>query len=194
MNAINSLYVEKKLRELNTGTVFSLYDYIDCCTYNEMKKLVYREIKKKNVERIIEGLYFRTSEGYSHPSIDDIASGLAKRSGCIISPSLASVMNAFGLHACDESYVYYTSSYSHNYRVYGVDIRLVSVPEKDIVNLSPVSVLVVSALRSIGFGKVSDEDIAAIRTRLSDEERKIVLNECRNCTRWIYKTIEKISM
>ena len=195
MNAVNSLYVQKKLRELNTGAVFSLYDYIEFCTYNEMKKLVYREIQKKNVERIIAGLYFRTAAGCTHPSIDDIAAGLARRNGCVISPSVASVMDAFGMPAeSNESYVYYSSSYSHKYNIYGEEIDFVSVPERDIVSLSPVSVLVVSALRSIGYGKVTDENIEAIRKRLSDEERKKVLSECRNCTRWIYKAIEKICL
>ena len=71
--------VENAINVMNPGTVFSIYDFIGYGSYDDIKKIIYKSISNKNVDRIIDGLFYKMSYDSCHPSLDDVAKGIARR-------------------------------------------------------------------------------------------------------------------
>ena len=90
------------------------------------------------------------------------------------------------------NYEYYSTGQSCSYKIYGETLRFISVPEEDLFDLSPVSVVVIAAIRIIGYRAINEGHIEKIRKKLSTNDLKRLVIECENCTPWIYRQIKRL--
>ena len=58
--------------------------------------------------------------------------------------------------------------------------------------MSPLTVLVIEALKTLGKNRVDDNTIAILRDQLSEQDKKVLLSESANSSEWIYKTIQEV--
>ena len=63
---------------------------------------------------------------------------------------------------------------------------------REISGLSEKSAMVVQAIRAIGQGRLSEQNINKIRGILTDAERIALLKETKNVAGWIYRYIKTI--
>ena len=63
---------------------------------------------------------------------------------------------------------------------------------KEITGLSPKTILVIQALKTLGNENVDDKTIRVLSRRLNEEEKNLLLEEGTEATDWIYSAIKKI--
>ena len=190
--------IEERIHKSEPGTVFVTSDFSDLATTYAANGALRRLEKSGDIRQIMRGVYELPQ--YSEllkedvaPSTDLVAQAIARNYGWTIAPSGETALNLLGLSAQVPATWEYISDGSYRTYQYGnVTIKFKKASNRELAKLSPKTAVVVRALKSLGRGRVSKEDIDEIRSRLSEEEKKRALEEARYTTSWIYDEIKRI--
>ena len=63
---------------------------------------------------------------------------------------------------------------------------------RDITGMSPMTILVIEALKTLGQNSVDDSTISILKDQLSEQDKKVLLSESTNSAAWICKTIQEV--
>lgn len=185
--------IEEIIQQRDTGTIFSIYDFVTLGSYEGAKKALLRIEKEGKLERIMNGLYFKTGDLYTHPDMDATADAVARKFGWTVCPSGERCLYLLGLAETPETGNTYLSSGPYRtYTVYGAPLVFIHTTPRDIAQLSPKSALVVQALKELGKTNVTDEILRAISLTLTKEEKTALLKETTGSTSWVYHEIVKM--
>ena len=190
--------IYNKIQELPYGSVFVVSDFLDFGGNDAIKQNLKRFADEGLILRIATGLYYKPK--YSEllreneaVDLNEAAKAIARNYNWSITPSGENSLNMLGLSTQVPAYYEYISS--GPYRDYYIDnmpLRFLHRNLKETQGYSPITALVIQALKSIGKENVTPKHIEILKNRISSEDKTILLTEAKKTTAWIYQTIKDI--
>ena len=190
--------IYNKIQELPYGSVFVVSDFLDFGGNDAIKQNLKRFADEGLILRIATGLYYKPK--YSEllreneaVDLNEVAKAIARNYNWSIAPSGENSLNMLGLSTQVPAYYEYISS--GPYRDYYIDnmpLRFLHRNLKETQGYSPITALVIQALKSIGKENVTPKHIEILKSRISNEDKTILLTEAKKTTAWIYQTIKDI--
>lgn len=198
---MNNGYTEQiRNRIINSpyGSVFVSSDFADIADSNTIKQIINRLIQEGTLRRIMRGVFDRPKYSqllgeYVAADPDAVAKALARCYHWTIAPCGDTALNMLGLSTQVTAVWSYISD--GPYKTYKWDnskIEFKHRTNKEITGLSPMSILVIQALKTLGKANVDAKTIRILSRRLNEDEKATLLTEAVEATDWIYTVIKEI--
>lgn len=174
---------------------FSCYDFTDLESYKAVSKCLERLEDSKIIIRIIQGIYClnRFDDVLSLPilpSIDDVVSCLSRKHVWFICPTGVTALNIMGLSTqVPASYIYHSSGPYKKYLIYGTPVIFKRTMSRELISYSNKTLLLIQCIKEIGKDNITDDEILILKKRLSQNEKRIALQETTAVQSWIRKII-----
>jgi len=174
----------------NRGWVFTASHFLDIGSRTAVAQALVRLVKAGSIRRLAHGLYDYPEK---HPTLGDlppnyerIAQALAGRDSLKIQPSGAYAANLLGLtEQVPARIVFLTDGFNRTVQINKQQIVLKRTTPKNMATAGRVSGLVIQALRHLGQDHVDDNIIGMLKKRLSDADRRQLMNDLRYAPVWI---------
>ena len=198
---MNNGYTEKiRNRIINApdGSVFVNSDFADIADNNTVKQSINRLVQEGVLRRVIRGVfdkpqYSRLLGEYVAVNPDAVARALARCYHWTIAPCGDTALNMLGLSTQVTAVWSYISD--GPYKTFQWDktkIEFKHRTNKEITGLSPITILVIQGLKTLGKENIDDKTIRVIPGRLNENEKAALLVESTEATDWIYSVIKEI--
>jgi DNA-directed RNA polymerase subunit K/omega len=203
----NDIYMESTENKMEThikkqrrGKLLFASDFALCGNTEAVFKALQRLHKSGLIMRVAHGIYYYpkiNKNRYIHtkylsPSIDEIAYGIAKRDKIRIVPTGSYALNALGLSTqVPANAVFITDGAPRRIAVgKGKGILFKHTSEaRSLAYKSKLIMLIVSALREIGEGKVSEQQLEIIKSHLANVSQKELETDIQLMPLWVRKII-----
>ena len=198
---MSNSYMEKireRIMQAPDGSVFVNSDFADITDTNTIKQIISRLIKEGTLRRIIRGVfekpkYSKLLQEYVAADPNEIANALARCYHWTIAPCGDTALNKLGLSTQVTAVWSYISD--GPYKTYEWDktkIEFKHRTNKEITALSPTTILVIQALKTLGKENTDSKVIRILSHRLNTEEKAALLREGSEATDWVYNVIREI--
>ena len=187
----------KRLNEQNIK-VFTINDIIDLGSYDNLRKILERMTKSGILRRLIRGVYEipkynKTFNTIAPPSIDEIAKALARNFNWDIYPSGNYALNILGVSTqIPSKYIYISSGPNRKYEYEGNIIVFKHATLKETNSFSYITNIVIQAFKELGKDNITDDIIKLICQKFSSDEIKLICEEAKKTTIWIYQNILRL--
>lgn len=191
--------IEKRIDKFEYGTVFTPNDFIDISSNDKAGVALSRIYQKGKIRRIMQGIYDKPEysnliKEYASPRPDKVAETLARKFNWTIAPTGNTALNMLHLSTqVSNKWEYISNGPSRVYKFYNTNLEFHSSMQREISGFHKVTVMVIGALRCIGEKNIMPRDIKILKDVLTEEDKKIILEEGKTSTKWIYEIIKKIS-
>ena len=198
---MNNGYTEKiRNRIINApdGSVFVNSDFADIADNNTVKQSINRLVQEGVLRRVIRGVFDKPKHSrllgeYVAVDPDAVARALARCYHWTIAPCGDTALNMLGLSTQVTAVWSYISD--GPYKTFQWDktkIEFKHRTNKEITGLSPMTILVIQGLKTLGKENIDDKTIRVISGRLNENEKAALLVESTEATDWIYSVIKEI--
>lgn len=198
---MSNSYMEKireRIMQAPDGSVFVNSDFADITDTNTIKQIISRLIKEGTLRRIIRGVfekpkYSKLLQEYVAADPNEIANALARCYHWTIAPCGDTALNKLGLSTQVTAVWSYISD--GPYKTYEWDktkIEFKHRTNKEITGLSPTTILVIQALKTLGKENTDSKVIRILSHRLNTQEKAALLREGSEATDWVYNVIREI--
>ncbi len=162
---------DKILNDIKTfddGTIFSINDFYHEGTKNTIKSILFRLEKKKEIVRLIDGMYTKPKfsnilSEYSYPTITEIANKIAEKFSWTICPSKDHALNLIGLSTqVPNDFIYISDGPYREYEYRGKKLIFKHSSNRFITDYSYILSLSVQSIKAIGRDNITDDDIIKI--------------------------------
>lgn len=180
------------------GSVFVNSDFADIADNNTIKQSINRLIQEGVLRRVIRGVFDKPKFSkllgeYVAADPDAVAKALARCYHWTIAPCGDTALNMLGLSTQVTAVWSYISD--GPYKTYEWDktkIEFKHRTNKEVTGLSPTTILVIQALKTLGKEHVDEKTIRVLSRRLNEDEKAALLAEGAEATDWIYTVIKEI--
>lgn len=190
--------IEERIMGYPYGTAFSASDFLDIADANSVSQVLFRLEKNGEIRRVISGIYDKPAysqliQEYGVPRIDKIAEALARRFNWNIAPSGDTALNLLHISTqVPNVWEYVSDGPYRNYMIGKTPLKFKHVMPREINGYSPITVMVIRAIRAIGKGNITQEQLDRFSSVIPSEEKEILLTEARTASGWIYRVIKDI--
>ena len=172
------------------GWVFTLNHFFDLGSRTAVAQSLSRLVKSKTIRRLAHGIYDYPKK---HPTLGDlpadyerIAQALAGRDNLKIQPTGAYAANLLGLsEQVPARIVFLTDGSNRTVQINKRKIVLKKTTPKNMATAGRISGLVIQALRHLGQDHVEGNIIGMLKKRLSDADKRQLMNDLRYAPVWI---------
>lgn len=180
----------EKIQRSPRGTLFFTDSFLDISNAKTVAKALERFVQSGKLQRAATGMYVRPVEdeilGPILPGIEEIAEAIAKRDKARAVPTGSYALYKLGLTTqVPMNIVYYTDSSQRQVKVGKQIITFKKASARNVSAIGEISKLVIQALRTIGKGKVTDQEMRIIRERLKDEKPYHLQHDIKVAPEWI---------
>jgi len=192
--------IENNIKKSKRGKIFFQDDFAILGTPGAIRLALSRIEKKGLLVRVAHGIYSYPrinkiewiENKYILPSIDEIAQSIAKRDKIRIVPTASHALNALGLSTqVPTNVVYITDGTPRRIKVgkgRGILFKH-TTNTRNLAYKSKLLMLIVMALREIGEGKVTNEQLAIIKEHFSHITKKEFETDIKLIPLWIRKLL-----
>ena len=172
------------------GWVFTPNYFLDLGSRTAVAQSLSRLVKSKTIRRLAHGIYDYPKK---HPTLGDlpadyerIAQALAGRDNLKIQPTGAYAANLLGLsEQVPAKIVFLTDGSNRTVQINKRKIVLKKTTPKNMATAGRISGLVIQALRHLGQDHVEGNIIGMLKKRLSDADKRQLMNDLRYAPVWI---------
>lgn len=199
MEIINNLEkIKNIINQSNPGSVFIASDFANIANNDVIRKNLSLLTKRNFINRIGHGLYIKPE--YSKLTnelipfdVDKVASAIARNYGWKIIPFGQTALNILGLsNQVPVAYEYLSDGPYRSYTIGGYNINYMHRANKDLNDLPYKTALIISAIRALGETNVRSNQIEVIKSKLTEDEAKQILDDTKYITRWVRKVLETV--
>ena len=189
---------KQMIEKMENNKPFGVSDLSEAGNYDAVRKQLIRLAEGGEIKRLFDGVYYKPVysklTGELLPvNIDKVASYLAERYGWTIIPSEELALNYFGLSTqVPAKYVYLSSGPYRDFLINDTMLSFKHTANRNLLNMSKTSAILVQALRGLGKGNINENDIEAIRSALDKEEIYEATKETKNVSAWINQEVKRI--
>lgn len=188
--------VERIANKRKAGTILFSEDFQELNNSGAVKIALHRLVKRGDLRRIARGIYvkpkFSDLVGEVLPTTEEVAIAIAKRDKARILPTGSYAMHVLGLTTqIPLKLVYLTDGSPRKITIGKRTIRFKKTTPKNLALKGEISRLVVQALKEIGKGKATQNEIAKIEDILKKEEKKILKHDIALAPQWIAEIMTK---
>ena len=190
--------IDERIMSFPSGTAFSASDFLDIADANTVSQALFRIEKDGRIRRVINGVYNKPAfsqliQEYAVPRVDKVAEALARRFNWNIAPSGDTALNILHISTqVPNTWEYVSDGPYRDYLIGKVPLKFRHVMPREISGYSPMTIMVIQGIRTIGKGKMTQELADRFSSVLTEEDRETILKEARTATGWIYKEIKNI--
>jgi len=190
--------IEKKIKELPKGSLIFISDFTEEYGYEVTRKVLQRLHTRKEIIRILRGIYYQPKEsellGTLYPGISQIAEAIAKRDRARIIPTGSYALNMLGLSTqIPMNVVYLTDGSARKIELGKQKITFKKTSPKNLAVTHRLSNLIIQAFRALGEKNVTSEIEAKIKEVIDRSgETEIIKREIINAPVWIQKIVLRI--
>jgi hypothetical protein len=180
------------------GKIFFSKDFMPYGTNVAVRHTLSRLCKEEMIVRLSAGIYLypkvHKQLGMLYPSIENIAKAIAKQDKARLIPTGVYALNALGLSTqVPMKVVFLTDGTPRVIKIGGkASIYFKKTIPKYLSFKGKITVLVIFALKEIGKENVSDVHLQKIKTALSHELPKYIMNDAALAPEWISDVILKL--
>ncbi len=199
MNASDNA-VRERILGLERGAIFFPSDFDDIATDTAVRQTLSRMVKRGEIIRVSRGIYCypRSNPAFGldiiPPSAEDIAQRVAERDKVKIIPTGDQALNQLGLSTQVPGNAVYITNGARKKISLGKE-RSIVFRESNEFRLfdfkSKVMMLAVSAMRSIGDDKITDDILSAIKKIVKNISPEIYIHDIRLAPVWVRKKLEE---
>ncbi len=180
------------------GSVVTPGDFMDLGSRQAVDLVLHRLAKKGTLRRLARGLYDypRTDPdlGLLSPTTDAIVKALKGRDKILLQPSGGYAANLLGLSdQVPMKIVFLTDGPARRVQLGKQVIILKHTTPRAMATAGRISGLVIQALRHIGQGHVDDAVVFRLQKRLSDDDRRQLLQDIRYAPAWIAAILRRVA-
>ena len=190
--------IEERIKSYSYGTAFSASDFLDIADANSVSQALFRIEKDGTIRRVINGVYDKPAyseliKEYGVPRIDRIAEALARRFNWNISPSGDTALNILHISTqVPNVWEYVSDGPYRDYMIGKTPLKFKHIMAREISGYSPITAMIIQAIRAIGKGNMTQEQLDRFSSVIAAEDRETLLREARTASGWIYKAIKSI--
>ena len=194
----NSQMIRNRIERAEPGTLFVPADFNDIADRPAAHNILSRLVRDGTLRRAARGVYGKPRVSgllgeEIPPSVDDVAHAIARSNGWTIVPSGNYALNMLGLDTQVPARFSYVSSGPYKrYDIGGVEVSFSHRANRDILEKSYLTCLIVQALKALGREGVDDAVIAKLASRLSEGEAEALYNETRNATSLVFDAAKQV--
>ena len=192
--------IEANIKRQRRGKLLFASDFALCGSTEAIFKALQRLHKSGLIMRVAHGIYYYPKinknkyikSKYLSPSIDEIAYGIAKRDKIRIVPTGSYALNTLGLSTqVPANAVFITDGAPRRIAVgKGKGILFKHTSEaRGLAYKSKLLMLIVSALREIGEGKATPQQLEIIKSHLSNVSQKELETDIQLMPLWVRKIL-----
>ena len=201
--AVQSVYnkIKKQIETSKRGNLFFPDDFAAIGSSDAVRSALVRLCRTDILIRVAQGIYYypkvdtKWGSGVIPPSIEEIANGIAKRDKVRIAPTGAYVLNQLGLSTQIPANVVFVTDGSQR-RVStgkGRGILFKHTSEMRIFAYrSHLMMLVVMALREIGEGNVTEQQMMVIKSHLANIPQEEFQKDIQLAPVWVRKILAEL--
>ena len=189
--------VAQRIARKGTGAVFTPADFLDLGSRNAIDLALSRAARAGTIRKLARGLYdtprVDPAIGPLAPATDDVAHALRDRDGTRLQPAGAHAAHLLGLSdQVPVRAVFLTDGRSRTVRLGRRQIVLKHTTPKQMATAGRISGTVIQALRWLGRSHVTPELISALRRRLSEADRRQLVDDIRYAPAWIAGVLRRV--
>lgn len=190
--------IEERIQNSPKGTIFVTSDFTDLASSNAANKALLRLEEAGLIRRILYGVYEYPDYNeflseYVEPSPDMVARALARKFGWTIVPCGETALNMLELPTQIPAVWLYVSDGTYKEYEYGnTIIKFKRTTNKEISKISYKTALIIQALKALGRENITAEIVNKIAFATTKEEKKMMFDEAKYATSWIYEIIKEI--
>ena len=194
-----SKQIQDRIGNALEGTVFVNSDFADIADTETIRRNLNRLTKTGILRRILKGIYEKPEysemlKEYVAADPEAVAKALARNYHWTIAPCGNTALNLLGLSTQVTAVWSYISDGPYKtYEWNSTKIEFKHRTNKEITVLSYMTALVIQALKTLGKANVTSETIQALSSRLSEEDKSVMLREAAESTDWVYNAIRQIA-
>ena len=189
--------IENKVKYGRRGKILFASDFSTFGLPKSVNNAMERLTESGMLIRLAQGIYLypkidtRLGLGMLYPTVETIAHEIAKRDKARIVPTGAYALNALGFSTqIPMNVVFLTDGATRKIKIgNGQGIVFKRTVAKNLSYKNDVLLLVVAALKEIGDGKVTSEQLTKIKNLISKEKQKDVEADLQLAPAWIKKLI-----
>jgi len=189
--------IAQKIRHLKQGSIVFIEDFKDYGTAGSVKIALHRLVKAKKISRLARGIYAKPK--FSKllnqevlPSAEEVAIAIAKRDKARLLPTGAFAQNALGLSTqVPLRIVYLTDGSPRTIKIGNRTIQFKKTTPKNLALKGKISKLVVQALKDIGKGNTTQQELKKIKTLLLKEDKQDLKHDIDLAPQWIAEIMAK---
>lgn len=194
-----SKQIQERIGNALEGTVFVNSDFADIADTETIRRNLNRLTQTGTLRRILKGIYEKPEysemlKEYVAADPEAVAKALARNYHWTIAPCGNTALNLLGLSTQVTAVWSYISDGPYKtYEWSSTKIEFKHRTNKEITGLSYMTALVIQALKTLGKANVTSETIQALSSRLSEEDKAVMLREASESTDWVYNAIRQIA-
>jgi len=199
--AINQ--IERKIKNYRRGKIFFIDDFVALGTSDAVKKTLQRLVHSNMLVRLANGIYWypkKEKELYGvkisgEPTLDEIAKAIAKRDKARIVPTGLHALNLLNLSTQVPVNVVYITDGAPRRIAIGKGRGILFKHTSEVRRLafkSELLMLINSALREIGEGKIYPYEVEVIKEKLKYATKKDIDNDINLMPIWVREIVLKL--
>jgi predicted transcriptional regulator of viral defense system len=194
--------IEIKIKKCGRGKIFFATDFANFGTPEAIKKALQRLVKSGFINRVAHGIYYYPKKDITignlvisdeKPSIDNIAHAIAKRDKARIVPVGDYALNLLGLSTqVPMNVVYITNGTARRIKIEGSIKGILfkhTSETRSLAYKSKLLMLIVSAMREIGEGKIRENELKIIKEHFQTVDKKDFEHDIKLMPLWVRKTL-----
>ena len=190
--------IQKRIGAAPDSTIFIVSDFADVADSETIRRNLNRLVQAGTLRRVLKGVFEKPKFSkllgeYVAADPDAVAKALARYYHWTIAPCGDTALNMLGLSTQVTAVWSYISDGPYKtYEWNKTEIAFRHRTNKEISGLSPITILVIQALKTLGKQHVDEKTIRILSRRLNENEKAALLTEEAEATDWIYTVIKKI--
>lgn len=196
MSAANA--IQQRIEEAPQGTIFIPSDFFDIASVESANTTLSRMASKGKISRVVRGVYAKPKHSTIlnkeiMPSPNEVAEAIARSNKWIIAPAGDTALNALGLDTQVPAVYEYVSSGPYKTYQYGnFTITMKHRANRDLLQCSPLTCLIIQALKALGKEGATPAVAKSLVNRLSAEEVETFYKETQTATSWIFEFAKQL--
>lgn len=190
--------IKNRIALYEDGDIFFTTDFKEIANLATIRKYLGRQVEEGTIRRVMDGVYEKPKyskilDEFIPTDPEKVAYALAKKYHWTISPCGDVALNKLGLSTQVPVVWSYVSD--GPYREFTWDNIILSFKHKtnrEISFMSRISIMVIEAIKTLGKDNIDEKTIAILRSRLSREEKTVLLKDATDSASWIFDIVKKV--
>lgn len=190
--------IKNRIALYEDGDIFFTTDFKEIANLATIRKYLGRQVEEGTIRRVMDGVYEKPKYSkilgeFIPTDPEKVAYALAKKYHWTISPCGDVALNKLGLSTQVPVVWSYVSD--GPYREFTWDNIILSFKHKtnrEISFMSRISIMVIEAIKTLGKDNIDEKTIAILRSRLSGEEKTVLLKDAIDSASWIFDIVKKV--
>jgi hypothetical protein len=188
----------KAIKAFPEEYAFTSKDLADLADPTVVRQTLVRLNKDGVIRRVLRGVYdvprYSTFlKEFVPPSPSSIARAIARAHRWTIVPTGVSALNLLGLSTqVPAKWMFLSDGPSKTISWDGGEIQFSHRTNKEITALSPMTALVVQALKALERSRINEKVISTVAGQMTPDQKKAALVEAKIVTSWVYQAIKQI--